>query len=903
MKDARTSAESPVGKLASQPPHDATRAPRQAIFGEGPALRLLRVWLIAVVVCIPIVMGAHAYAVSVGWILPFTASIIATLLVLTSSVTGILWSANKLHRADLLLRKAHAELEQRVGDRTRELALANQALNRDIADRRRMDDQLRASRERLRAVTESAVDPILTVDTKGHIVQWNYAATQVFGYPESAILGANLGLLIPELALSNESAGQFAESIASWLGQTRRCSGHPSAGGTMDLEISVATWRDRADRFYSIIGRDVTARSRAEQELTVAKEAAEAANSSKSQFLANMSHEIRTPMNVMLGMAELIGEGELSDDQRRYLRSTREAGDHLLEIINDILDLSKVEAGALVLDEIEFDVREVAEQAVEFLAPRAYARHLEVACRLDASLPQTVMGDPQRLRQILVNLLGNAVKFTDCGHVALSVEVATTDRLRFTVADTGCGIPQDKLGVIFDSFTQVDASSTRRHGGTGLGLAISRQLVEQMGGEMRVESTVDAGSKFQVELPLPFRQLVPLAAAQEPPADAALVERLRQCRAIVAGGQTVFRQALGVQLAQTGAVVTEIASFSELLPHLRAAEQAGRPCDLLLIDADMGELDGYEAARQVTQMGLQKPPRIALTKPSEDSEDTRLRRETGVAVIIRKPVRQKSLLDALALALGTREPRPTTSTSQSALRKTTPRSILVVDDATDNLRLMEAFLRETGWRVETADDGKQAVDRWRLRAFDVILMDLQMPVMDGLAATREIRRMEHERGLTPTPVIAVTAHALTEARAESLRAGCTAFLAKPLRRAVLLDALTELFFAHPPVSDGPDVDASPIEITVEPLLMTLIPGFLQHRQEDITKIEDAIAAGDFAIIQLLGHSMKGSGGSYGFDVISRIGRDIELGARGKNPETIRQALASLGDYLRRVQVR
>ncbi len=873
--------------------------PFRWLYTDRPTAVWLRRLMLAMLVLIPALMLLQDRAVDQKWYQPHAAAMISTVLMLTIGFTGILWSASKLNRAETLLRNAQAELEQRVADRTHELALANQALNRDIAERRRVDEQLRASRERLRAVTESAVDPILTVDARGQIVQWNQAATHVFDYPESAILGARLELLLPELAEAINGVNDFPLRVASWLGQTRRCRGRRSSGAAIDLEVSCATWHDRENDFYSIIGRDVTARTRAEAELTDAKEAAEMANRSKSQFLANMSHEIRTPMNGILGMTELIGNTELTEDQRRYLRSTREAGDHLLEIINDILDLSKVEAGALQLDETAFDIRELAEQTVEFLAPRAYSKHLELVCHLDPALPPSVIADPQRLRQVLVNLLGNAVKFTDSGCVELSVEVAGADRLHLAVKDTGCGIAPEMHAVIFDSFTQVDASSTRRHGGTGLGLAISRQMVERMGGKLRVESRVDAGSTFHIDIPAQFEQRPAWSVVRALEADPPLRDKLRNCRTLIAGGHTVFRQSLRTQLAAAGATVTDVADFTAMLAQLHEAEAAGQPFELLLLDADVGGIDGYAAARRVVDAGLANPPRVAVTKPSEAADDAHQRRQANVAVVVRKPVRERALLDALAVTLGTRQaPEPTTSERVDVLAAT-PRTVLVVDDAGDNVRLMEAFLRDTGWRVETADDGAQAVERWQAGQFDAILMDLQMPVMDGLTATREIRRMEAELGRAPTPIIAVTAHALDEARTQSLQAGCSAFLAKPLRRARLLDVLTEVFFGalhSPPGGEGR------IEIVVDPLLLTLIPSFLEHRQEDVATIENALANGDFTAIRLLGHSMKGSGGSYGFEVISRIGRELEVAARDKDGGAVRQTLTELVDYLRRVHV-
>ena len=873
--------------------------PFRWLYSDRSTAVWLRRLMLTVLVLIPLLMLLQDHAVDHKWYQPHAAAMMSTVLMLTIGFTGILWSASKLNRAETLLRSAQAELEQRVADRTHELALANQALSRDITERRRVDEQLRASRERLRAVTESAIDPILTVDANGQIVQWNQAATQVFDYPESAILGARLELLLPELEDDLNSVSAFPVRIAGWLGQTRRCRGRRSSGTAIDLEVSCATWHDREDHFYSIIGRDVTARSRAEAELTDAKDAAEMANRSKSQFLANMSHEIRTPMNVILGMAELIANTELTDDQRRYLRSTREAGDHLLEIINDILDLSKVEAGALQLDETEFDIRELAEQTVEFLAPRAYSKHLEIVCHLDRALPPSVIADPQRLRQVLVNLLGNAVKFTDSGCVELFVDVAGADRLHLAVKDTGCGIAPEMHAVIFDSFTQVDASSTRRHGGTGLGLAISRQLVERMGGSLRVESSANSGSTFHINIPAQFDQRPSWSVARALEADPPLRDKLRQCRALVAGGHAVFRQSLRAQLAEVGATVTDVADCTAMLAELHAAEITRRPFALLVLDADVGGIDGYAAARRVVDAGLANPPRVAVTKPSKEPDDVQKRHQANVAVLVRKPVRPRALLDALAVMLGTRQEQEATTSERVDVLAAPPRTVLVVDDAGDNLRLMEAFLRETGWRVETADDGAQAVERWRAGQFDAILMDLQMPVMDGLAATREIRRLEVALGRAPTPIVAVTAHALDEARIQSLQAGCSAFLAKPLRRARLLNVLTEVFFG---ALHSPSGEDGMIEIVVDPLLLTLIPSFLAHRQEDVATVENALASGDFATIRMLGHSMKGSGGSYGFEVISRIGRELELAAREQDGGAIRQALTELVDYLSRVHV-
>ena len=873
--------------------------PGNWLLEETPTTVWFRRMLWMSLVVVPALMLIHDRALDTVFT-PHAAALVSTMMLLTLAITAIATSGSKLRRVEALLEGARRELEQRVADRTHELTLANEALQRDIADRRRMDDQLQASRERLRSVTESAIDPILTADHDGKILHVNEAAVTLFGFPGSSILGAPLATLLPALASGDKA---FADVAHDWLGKTRRCTGLQSTGTSVELEVSMGTWMERGRTRYSLIGRDITVRLQAEADLHAAKNAAEAASQSKSAFLANMSHEIRTPMNVILGMTELLGGTTLTPEQRRYVRSARDAGDHLLLIINDILDLSKIEAGAMQLESVEFDIRELAEQCIDFLAPHAYAKNLELVCKLAPNVPRRVVGDPQRLRQVLVNLLGNAVKFTDVGSILLTVGTDAPNSLHLAVADTGAGIAPEHQDLIFRAFTQADDSATRRHGGTGLGLAISRRLAEQMFGRLWVESATGFGSTFHLEFPAVFCEPADPQLLWEG-LDPVLVTSIQRARVLVAGGKGLQRDELCDRLTQLGVHVTELVDALGLPAMLQAAEAGLRPVDVVVLENGTGAADAAQLGAAIRAQGLQRLPKIVLVVAAEDSEE-HLRARYDVDAVLRKPVRTQGLVDALALVLEGPVGRTQASTDKLTRLAAVRRRLLVVDDAVDNVRLMEAFLRETGWHVDAASNGLEAVQAWR-RAhesgppYDVILMDVQMPKMDGLAATREIRAEELRRALAPTPIVAVTAHALGEARQTALAAGCSAFLTKPVRRSRLLELLADVLSGARPRTQS-DLETV-IEVAVDPLLVSLVPGFLKHRTEDVTVIHQALERGDFEAIRLLGHSMKGSGASYGFDALSLMGRDLESAAKDHDRNAISATADELARYVQRVRV-
>jgi CheY-like chemotaxis protein len=680
--------------------------------------------------------------------------------------------------------------------------------------------------------------------------------------------------------------------------------------------------------------------------LTLARDQAELASRYKSAFLANMSHEIRTPMNVLLGMSELLARTALhvdpvrhAEEQARYAKAARQAGEHLIAVIDDVLDFSKVEAGHFVLEEATFEPRDIVEQTVEFFSHRAHQKNLALSAQVDDGVPRRVLGDAHRLRQVLVNLMGNAVKFTEHGGVTVEVHVLPGDVLHVTVADTGIGVPADKHERIFEAFTQVDASMTRKHGGTGLGLAISKRIVERMGGRMWLDSREGHGSVFHFTASLPAQpevlgtERLPGSVRHRHPSSAPLDElavpgsqpidlardpnlevemRLRTGAVLVADANPVHRQAVRQALQRLGARVDEAEDVESALRLLGS----GMTYAFVIADAKLPDVGGLGLAQRLRREVSAPWPEVVLARSDEDSLDVSQMQRAGVLVTVRKPVRRTVLADALAAAVQHVPLVQAGATAQArALR------ILVVDDAEDNRMLVRAFLHDLGWQVDEADNGARALEMWQPGRYDVVLMDVQMPVMDGYTTTREIRRLEREGGWVPMPIVALTAHALPEARAHSLEAGCTAHVTKPVRRGQLVDLVRSLagpgtassHASQDPLSrtqetppwldDGTTPrDEIPLVAKIDAVLGALVPDFLDHRRRDVLALRQAVVAVDFERVRILGHSMKGSGGSYGFDAITDLGRDIEAAAEARQADQVLVATARLEQYLAKVQV-
>ncbi|MBC7838189.1 MAG: response regulator [Nitrospiraceae bacterium] len=607
-----------------------------------------------------------------------------------------------------------------------------------------------------------------------------------------ATLDAHLGPRTRELSssyLTPFGSGARLDALISHRGKTVGVLCHENLGSPRiwtSNEMTVAT----SLAMMVTLAMESMERRESEKALRQAKERAEKASAAKNEFLASVSHEIRTPMNAIVGMADLLWETDLAPEQRKYLRIFRRAGGNLLNLINDILDLSKVEVGHLELESTEFDLGDLIEKAIEILALRANEKGLELACHISPDVPCAVIGDPHRLHQIILNLISNAIKFTDSGSVMVWVkpdpEIPSLGAIRFAVSDTGIGIRSDKLASIFESFTQAHASTTRMYGGTGLGLAISKRLAERMAGRIWVESTLGEGSTFHccVQLAVPSGQTT---THNNIPLD------LHGIRALVVDDHAINRLILHESLAALGAEVTDTASGHDAIEEWRRAAESSRPYQLVLLDCRMPEMDGFHVAEEIKRADPSQGPRIVMLTSRHWADDIARTYDMGLGGYLIKPIRRSDLIQTISIAFdrakgiqhtaGFSSVASTTPTELKALR------ILLAEDSTDNQMLIRAYVKQTPYCLDIADHGAIAVERFKIGDYDLILMDMQMPVMNGYEATRAIRAWEREHNLFPIQVIALTAQALKEDGVKIFDAGCDAHMTKPIKKHTLLEVL------------------------------------------------------------------------------------------------------------------
>ncbi len=532
-------------------------------------------------------------------------------------------------------------------------------------------------------------------------------------------------------------------------------------------------------------------RKRIELQLHTAKEAAEAANRAKSAFLANMSHEIRTPLNAILGMTELALGVEISAEVREYLNVVSQSGEALLVLINDILDFSRIEAGKATLEHDPFDLHECIGNTMKSMGVQAHSRGLELACDLHSDVPRAVLGDRGRLRQVITNLVGNAVKFTERGEVVLDVQSESLPKnrvcLHFAVRDTGIGVPGDKQAAIFEAFEQADSNANRRFGGTGLGLAISNRLVQLMGGRLWVDSQVGSGSTFHFTCELELANEDAIASARPHSAS------VRGTRVLVVDDNATNLRILEQILRNWGMHATLASGAREALQQIRQTHAVGESFQLLVTDLQMPQIDGVAFVEELRrECGLTDLPVIVLTSGDRPDEIVRCR-DLGIAVRLLKPVKQSELFDAVASALGISEPEDASAylaaTSPSVLLK--PLKILLAEDSLVNQRLAVALLKKEGHQVTVANNGLEALEAVRNQYFDLVLMDVQMPDMDGFQAPRAIRAEQARIG-RHIPIIAMTAHALHGDQQRCLDAGMDGYVAKPIHAKKLLQTMKSI---------------------------------------------------------------------------------------------------------------
>jgi PAS domain S-box-containing protein len=679
------------------------------------------------------------------------------------------------------VRKREAELVVLVNERTGEL-------QQEVAQRQEVEEELR----RTASIVESSYDAIWSIDRKGSIVTWNTGAEKLFGYSAKEAIGQNALLIFPperSWELDHYMPQLLEGECVTNLETVRQ----NKNGESLDLSLSLSPiFKDGNVIGVSLIARDITRRKKAEEALQQAKDAAEAATRAKSEFLANMSHEIRTPLNGMIGMVELARHTRLTPEQGELLTMANDSANTLLVLINDILDFSKIEAGKLEFDTAEFDLAEIVSDTLRSMALRAHEKGLELACYISPDLPQYFIGDALRLKQVLTNLLGNAIKFTQHGEVVLRVEpgkaINDGQELMFSISDTGIGIPAEKRRSIFEAFSQADASTTRRFGGSGLGLAISSRIVALMGGNMWVESEPGQGSTFYFTARLKLAKDAKVESAAAP-AEFAGVPIL------IVDESLTTRRILAQILASWGMRAVTAENGAAALEKLRAAAHGGDPFTLALIANKMAGMDGFALVEQTSRdAAISTIPIMMLT--SDQYHSTALRcRQAGITAHLLKPVKKSELLATLETVL--QSGTLTKASGQAGLHqaaKSPAFKILVVEDNLVNQKVAVRILEKAGHQVAVANTGKKALEILGEEAFDLILMDLQMPEMDGFAATAAIREGEKTSG-HHVPIIAMTAHAMKGDRERCLENGMDEYIAKPINAGALLELITRVM-AH-----------------------------------------------------------------------------------------------------------
>jgi two-component system sensor histidine kinase/response regulator len=834
--------------------------------------------------------------------LPFAIGILTTTSLDESHVTALALIAIFSMAMLVLHRRSHASLVLQV--------MANQRLAASEAS---------AAREHAHLSALFASAPVATavVTADGVVEDVNPRFETMFGYAAEEARGKRLNdLIVPESG--REQATRLDGTVLR--GETlvveverRRKDGEP-----VQVRASAARVEGGGQTGLFVLYEDITDEVRALAALREAKETAERVAQMRSAFLANMSHEIRTPMNAVLGLTELLLDSELGPEQRRSLNLIQTSGETLLALLNDILDLSKIEAESLHLEAVPFDLPRLVDSTVSLLAVRARERGIELLTEFSGDMPEQVRGDPTRLRQVLTNLVGNAVKFTHEGEVLVSAKATRTgDRasVRFAVRDTGIGISEEQREAIFQPFRQADLSMARKYGGTGLGLTIAQRLVAMMGGVLEVRSELGRGSEFF------FTVDVAVEAAAPPPLPSPETVPLKGTRILVVDDSQSNRRIVRGLLSSVGVTVGEASSADEGLGALHRAALAGTPFALAILDAQMPGRDGFELAQDVRSDQALRATRLMMLTSAGQRGDAQRCRELGIHGYLTKPVSRADLLDMVAGVLGrAEEEAPAGQELVTRYRIQESRrhlAILLAEDNVVNQEVAASMLRKRGHQVDVVDTGRKAVERAAATRYDVVLMDIQMPEMDGIEATRAIRKLP---GSADLPVVALTAHALADERERCVSAGMNAFVTKPFK-AFELFAAAEGWGRRGPAagaSTGPTApaddltggDRAPVALDAFRREMAeagaaeavdgIVDSFLQSASNRIAALTSAVDDEQPEEVSRLAHSFKSSAAQLGARRLAEILAEMETAGKAGKMERVRQSAGEFAEEARRV---
>jgi PAS domain S-box-containing protein len=734
---------------------------------------------------------------------------------------------------------------------------------------------------------------IVTLDMEENITACNPAFEKLFGYSAEEAIGKNLDRLIaskdPAEAIDYTRRAMGGSPISGYGVRYRK------DGQAVEVEMAGGpVYMGEKTAGIFCIYHNVT-------DLMQAKRTAETADRSKSEFLANMSHEIRTPMNGIIGMLELLNGTPLNAEQKDFVSTAKESSDSLLSLINEVLDFAKIEAGQMSLEKLDFDVRSLVEGVARSLAARAENKGLEMVCMVNRDVPARMKGDANRLRQVLVNLVGNAIKFTDKGEIVIRavVDNLSEDKIQllFSVSDTGVGIPRDQQKTVFERFVQADGSTTRRFSGTGLGLAISAQLVKLMGGEIGLQSEPGKGSTF-------WFTIVGGKASVEGTRPLVIPTNLKGIPVLVVDDNKTNRLIIGKIVSGFGCTVTEVSSGSEALHEMRQSASKGKPFKLVLLDMQMPEMSGEQLLREIkVDRDLNKAKVIILTSMGYGGDASRL--ETmGCSAYLLKPIRQKELFNTILAVMGQERELPQQQTGSIITRHVLAESerdsncILLAEDNEINQKLALRLLQKVGYSVDVVETGRQAVEAVKKKEYRLVLMDVQMPEMDGFEATRKIRALPGE--VSKVPVVAMTAHVMMGDREKCIQAGMNDYLSKPLNVDEVMVTVKKYVFGPEPESVqklgakiGEQVDSSQLYDLALALprfgddrktFYEFMGAFITHLKKSIYELEDAIYRMDATRVSFISHSIKGAAANFEIGPIRDVAMEIENRSRNGDLE-------------------